>query len=186
MKFGCLPENYHAGLIERACNKLLLIPALMLAIVFILPANSAAQIIRQDLLSNWEFCESEQLEWMRASVPGTVHTDLLALGKIPDPFVADHEKDVQWVENKTWQYKTTFDCDKELWKQKRKQIIFEGLDTYADVYLNDSLLFTCESMFISFAADVDHILRKKENTLLIIFHPVSELIEKRANSFSKK
>ncbi len=51
----------------------------------------------QSLAGAWEFRQAGTEEWLPASVPGGVHTDLLALGRIPDPFVADNEKRVQWV-----------------------------------------------------------------------------------------
>lgn len=53
------------------------------------------------LISDWQFRESGTDEWLPATVPGTVHTDLMAAGKIPDPFFGINEKLVQWVEEKT-------------------------------------------------------------------------------------
>ncbi|MBI3510827.1 MAG: glycoside hydrolase family 2 protein [Bacteroidetes bacterium] len=152
--------------------------ALAVNLFFFYSATIFAQCTTQSLNSNWKFSEAQKNNWMPATVPGTVHTDLLANGKIPDPFIGDNENKVQWVETKTWEYKTAFDCDKELWKQKNKELDFEGLDTYADVYLNDSLLFTAEDMFLSYSKNVNHILKKKNNILKIIFHPASELIAK--------
>ena len=55
----------------------------------------------QSLTGAWQFRQAEPPagaeEWLPATVPGGVHTDLLALGRIPDPFVGDNEKRVQWV-----------------------------------------------------------------------------------------
>lgn len=144
----------------------------------LLPSALFSQSFTQSLSSNWQFSESGKNEWLPATVPGTVHTDLMANGKIPDPYIGMNEEKVQWVESKTWEYKTVFDCDKKLWKQKKKALYFEGLDTYADVYLNDSLLFTAEDMFIPYTCDVTKFLRKKKNVLRIVFHPAGELIEK--------
>lgn len=150
----------------------------ILALLVFTTGRFFAQSFTQNLLSNWQFSESGKNEWMPATVPGTVHTDLLSNGKIPDPFLGLNEAKVQWVETKTWEYKTVFDCDKELWKQKKKALYFDGLDTYADVFLNDSLLFTGEDMFLAYSKDVTKFLRKKQNVLRIVFHPATELIEK--------
>lgn len=49
----------------------------------------------QTLSGAWQFRQAGTEEWLPAQVPGDVHTDLLALGRIPDPFVADNEKCVQ-------------------------------------------------------------------------------------------
>ncbi|HEU4717989.1 MAG TPA: glycoside hydrolase family 2 protein, partial [Bacteroidia bacterium] len=140
--------------------------------------HAGAQPVSQNLDSGWQFSEQDKNEWMPATVPGTVHTDLMANKKIDDPFFSGNESKVQWVETKTWEYKTTFDCSEELWKQTHRELDFEGLDTYADVYLNDSLLFTAEDMFLSYSFDVTKLLKKKSNVLRVVFHPASELIEK--------
>ena len=57
-----------------------------------------------ELDSGWQFREAgSEGEWLPATVPGTVHTDLLAAGKIPDPFYGDNEKDLQWIGEKEHQ-----------------------------------------------------------------------------------
>ncbi len=155
---------------------------------FALTLNVAgsSQTVTQELHVNWQFTESGKNEWLPATVPGTVHTDLMVAGKIPDPYIGTNEAKVQWVETKTWEYKTTFDCSKELWKQKNKALVFEGLDTYADVYLNGTILFTAENMFVSHSADVSASLKKTGNVLRIVFHPASELIEKNKQKSAVK
>ena len=57
----------------------------------------------QSLVEDWEFRQTGTQNWLPATVPGGVHTDLLNLGKIPDPFVADNEKHVQWVAESDWE-----------------------------------------------------------------------------------
>ena len=57
--------------------------------------------------------------WSAAQVPGSVHTDLLALGRIPDPFVADNELQVQWVAERDWAYQVAFDVDDALLAEDR-------------------------------------------------------------------
>lgn len=59
----------------------------------------------QSLTGAWQFCQADTEEWLPASVPGGVHTDLLALGRIPDPFVGDNERRVQWVAERDWEYR---------------------------------------------------------------------------------
>ena len=47
-------------------------------------------------------------EWHRATVPGTVHTDLMANGLIADPYFGMNERDVQWIDKEDWDYKAVF------------------------------------------------------------------------------
>ena len=126
-----------------------------------------------DLNSNWIFRKvGDTTGWMPATVPGCVHTDLLANNIIPDPFYGDNEKLVQWVEREDWEYKTTFYLDRKFIKQKFIDIDlhFEGLDTYADVYINDSLVLKADNMFVEWDRTVNKYLKKGENTLYIKFN----------------
>lgn len=118
---------------------------------------------------NWQFRKKGDTVWMPATVPGTVHTDLFANGKIPDPFADDNEKKLQWIENEDWEYSCTFDVDSTFLLQKNIVLVFEGLDTYAKVYLNDKLLLTADNMFRQWEIDCKSQLRAKKNQLKIIF-----------------
>ncbi len=74
--------------------------------------------------------------WLPATVPGCVHTDLLANHKIADPFVGMNEKDQQWIDKEDWEYRTTFVADEGLLARERIELDFLGLDTYAEVFVN--------------------------------------------------
>ena len=63
---------------------------------------------KTSLSGAWEFRQAGTEEWLPAAVPGGVHTDLLALGRIPDPFVGDNEKRVMWVAEADWEYRRSF------------------------------------------------------------------------------
>ena len=128
-----------------------------------------AQNIKRELNATWEFRESTSLKWYPAKVPGTIHTDLLANQLIKNPFIGVNEKDVQWVEEKNWEYAGSFITDSILLKHDFVNLNFEGLDTYATVYLNDSLLFKGNNMFRSWNIDVKRYLKVGKNKLLIQF-----------------
>jgi beta-mannosidase len=132
--------------------------------VYAFPQNT--EII---LNPKWEFRQKGTDKWYPANVPGTVHTDLLANKLIPDPFFADNEKKVQWVENEDWEYRSEFSCDKKLLSQNNIELKFEGLDTYARVYLNDKLIIECDNMFRSWTIPVKKHLKEGNNALVIVF-----------------
>jgi beta-mannosidase len=123
---------------------------------------------------NWEFRKSGDSIWLPANVPGTVHTDLMTLGLIPDPFVGNNEEKVQWVENEGWQYRTSFNLEQNDIENFNIDLILEGLDTYADVYVNDCLVLKADNMFRSFEIDVKKHLNSGKNRLLIHFYPASK------------
>jgi beta-mannosidase len=120
-------------------------------------------------------------EWFPATVPGGVHTDLMALGKIPDPFVADNELKVMWVAETDWEYRRTFKVDAALLAEPNVVLVCEGLDTIADVYLNETYLGHAENMFRSWEWDVKDLLREGENEIRIFFgSPVRFITAKQA------
>ena len=121
--------------------------------------------------SGWTFSNAAaDDDWRPAVVPGTVHQDLLRHGLLPDPFYGINEQKVQWVENEDWAYRTTFTLTENQLARQAARLVFEGLDTYADVYLNGSLLFSADNMFKAYEADVKDVLRIGENRLHVVFH----------------
>ena len=80
-------------------------------------------------LSNWEF--EYEGQWYPATVPGCIHTDLMAQGLIPDPFYGTNEDSVQWVGNRIWKYRTTITRD--MWEGfEHCDLVLEGV-TLCDV-----------------------------------------------------
>ena len=122
------------------------------------------------LNTGWEFSQAGTELWRPAQVPGTVHQDLIYHKQIPDPFYGINEQKIQWVENEDWEYRTAFTVTPEQLKRDDAQLVFEGLDTYADVYLNGALLLKADNMFVGYTIPVKSQLRIGENLLHIYFH----------------
>ncbi|KAI9836995.1 MAG: hypothetical protein M1819_000644 [Sarea resinae] len=102
-----------------------------------------------------------------AQFPTNVHLDLLANGLIPDPYYSQNENDVQWVGEKAWLYRTTFDSPLS---KKKVVLAFDGLDTYATVHLNGNTILQSDNMFIPHRIDVsDLLINNAENELRIRF-----------------
>jgi len=123
----------------------------------------------QSLAGSWNFRQSGTEEWLPASVPGGVHTDLLALGRIPEPFKGDNEIHVQWVAEEDWEYSLQFTADPELLEKPQIFLVCNGLDTLATVSLNGTELGKAENMFRQYRWDVKPILKEGENELSIVF-----------------
>ncbi|HHT22968.1 MAG TPA: glycoside hydrolase family 2 protein [Bacteroidales bacterium] len=130
-----------------------------------------------NLNADWQFSESGKNEWKTAVVPGSVQRDLIRLEKLPDPYWRTNEKLVQWVEDKNWDYRKSFQVTAEQLKHDDALLIFKGLDTYADVYLNGSKILSAENMFIAYETSVKNLLKVGENKLYIRFYsPVNHLM----------
>lgn len=141
---------------------------------------SEAQLIKQPLNNNWKFLY--QSHWYKAAIPGTIHTDLLANKLIPDPYYRDNEKKLQWIGTENWTYKTSFTITPGLLKRKNLELVFEGLDTYADVYLNGKLILQADNMFRRWTVDVKAIVKKGTNDLLLVFHSAKNKADSIAQS----
>lgn len=121
------------------------------------------------LHSDWTFCQVGDTLWSDAKVPGTIHQDLLNHNRIPNPFYGMNEEAVQWVENEDWMYRTSFVVTEEQLNRDAAVLELDGLDTYADVFLNGALILRSDNMFVGHKVPVKSVLRKGENRLLIRF-----------------
>jgi len=122
------------------------------------------------LNNNWQFRKAGDSEWLQAKVPGCVHTDLLEHQLIADPFSRKNELEVKWIETSDWEYTTTFELSPEMAKYNHLNLQFDGLDTYADVYVNDSLVLRADNMFLGWTVPVKKVVKPGENHLRIYFH----------------
>jgi beta-mannosidase len=153
---------------------------LLTGLVFFTACSSGGDDYRQLTLdSGWEFRQAGESGWRTATVPGSVHGDLLQHGLIPDLFYRANEDSIQWIEKADWEYRTRFNPDAAIRNAGYMELDFKGLDTYADVYLNDSLVLQADNMFIAWQVPVSGLLRPGENELRIYFHsPVNRGMEK--------
>ena len=126
-------------------------------------------LLHYSLAGAWQFRQAGSAEWLPAQAPGGVHTDLLRLERIPDPFVADNEKVVQWVAETDWEYRHTFSTGSELLNHDCVFLVCDGLDTLAEVTLNGQLLGNTDNMFRPYRWEVKSLLRDGQNELIIIF-----------------
>lgn len=130
---------------------------------------------RIDLNGNWKVTgtmpDGQPVGPFAGTVPGHVHTDLLRHGLIKDPMWRDQANECQWVEQCEWIYETAFEWPSDR-DRASAQLCFEGLDTIAAVYLNDSLVGEADNMFIPHAFAVEHALQPGLNRLKVRFTPI--------------
>ncbi len=169
------------GLLLHRASRLGL-PLLLLACVVSL---HAAEPVSQPLNSGWEFRalnaagHPEVEDWRAAQVPGVVQTDLIAAHLIPDPFSGDNESRLQWIGLTDWEYRTTFQVEADTLKREHVDLVFDGLDTFAEVFVNDQQVLTAYNMFRNWRVPVRPLLKPGPNTLRIVFRsPVTSMIPK--------
>ncbi len=101
--------------------------------------------------------------WLPTTAPGTVYQTLLDAGVIPDPFYNTNELDVAWVGEADWLYKLEFDASKT---ERNSWLCFDGLDTFATVWLNGLQILKSENMFVPHRIEV---ALQEKNSLHILF-----------------
>lgn len=153
----------------------------------IVPVVAMAQV-KIDLNEGWRFRKANSSDpWQNATVPGSVHADLLACGQIPDPFSGCNLSDIEWVERESWEYTLLFRVDKTIGDYKQLMMVFEGIDTHADVYLNGKKILTSTNMFVSHKIDVSNLVNPiNDNELRVVFHPASDYVAQQAKKLDYK
>jgi beta-mannosidase len=140
-------------------------------------SSSVAGSTRDVLVdSGWEFRSlnatdhPETATWRSATVPGVVPLDLLAAKLIPDPFYRDNEQKLQWMGLTDWEYRTTLNVTPAQLAHRHVELVFDGLDTFADVFLNDQPVLHADNMFRTWRVDAKPALHPGVNSLRVVFH----------------
>ncbi|WAH38167.1 beta-mannosidase [Alicyclobacillus dauci] len=121
--------------------------------------------------------------WMTAKVPGDVHSTLIEKGIIEHPFFGHNDQKCRWVEDKVWWYRAEFHWDEQLEPGERMELTFEGLDTFATIYLNGVELAISDNMFVPVTLDVTRELVHGKNIVAVRFDPISKHVKNKEQSY---
>lgn len=132
--------------------------------------------VRIELRENWVLRADDSAEvpveigpaGIPATVPGCVHTDLMAANLIPDPYQGRNETELGWIGRTQWSYTTTFDAT-ALAEAERIDLECAGLDTVATVFLNGTEVGQSRNMHRSYRFDLRRALRDGTNELRVEF-----------------
>jgi len=127
-------------------------------------------MIKETIQSSFQMRRIGESEWLPATVPGSVYGDLLANGKMEDPFYRANEEVALKLMEYDYEYETVFDAQKALLNCEQIMLSFEGLDTLADISLNGQLLGHTDNMHRTWEFPVSDLLTETGNHLHIVFH----------------
>ena len=122
-------------------QRLLIAAGLMASLV---PAQAFVQV--RTLHDGWKVRNASSEIWHEAQVPGNLHLDLMRAHVIDDPFYRLNERSVQWIDKENWMYETYITPTEAELDAENQEIVFKGLDTYADIYLNSQRLVCADNM----------------------------------------
>ena len=120
-----------------------------------------------------------------ATVPGCVHTDLLGAGLIPDPYLDENERLLEWVGRTSWRFTTTFRAAAAA-AGERVDLDFGGLDTVATVTLNGRLLGATKNMHRGHRFDVGDVLVDGDNELTVDFAAQTDAAEQMSQQLGPR
>jgi beta-mannosidase len=151
-----------------------------------------------DLTGRWEFKQYplsarrmrdlDSADWEGTTVPSSIFNSLIAVDKIKQSDIDANPEDFSWVSEEPWIYRKIFDVREELLGCDRVDLVFDGLDTIASIWLNDKLVGRTGNMFIPFRFDVTELLKPQDNSLLVKFEPAVRYAKKlmgRYTTFSE-
>ncbi len=137
--------------------------------------------MKQILDGTWEFRAVDDALWQPAQVPGCNYLDLLANGRIPDPFYGLNEADVAWVAEKDWIYRKRFTLTKEQLAADEITLSCRMLDTICEVFVNDCPVGSGQNCHVEYRFPVQKALKEGENEVCIVFtSPVRYVRERYA------
>ncbi len=116
------------------------------------PAELAARLVEQTV---------------PATVPGTTHTDLLDAGLIPDPYVDQAEAELTWIHSVDWEYARTLTAHAPA-ADERVDLVFDGLDTVAEIRLGGALVGNTANQHRSYRFDVREVLASADGEPLAL------------------
>ncbi len=134
--------------------------------LFTLRMKNLAQLT---LNGAWTLYKQDDPTPIPATVPGCVHTDLLANGLLDDPFYRDNELKQMWIGETDWRYARTFTVAPELLTHERVLLRCHGLDTLATIRVNGVEIGTANNMFRTWEFDVKSALQAGENRIEVAF-----------------
>ncbi len=127
-------------------------------------------VVSQSTL-NWKLFHPIKKEWIEAGTYRSVQEILIQSDELPDPFVGENESKFSWIENYEWEFKSERIFTNEELNNGYIELYFPSVDTYASIYVNDSLITSTENAFKPYHVQIKSFLHQGINHFKVIFTP---------------
>lgn len=138
-------------------------------IVFLVVLNLTPMLFAQTL--TWSITHPISKQNLSIGEKGTVQEKLIRIGELPDPFYGENEKEFAWIEEHEWEFLSDFSITEEQLKTKFIEVEFPSIDTYAKIYLNDSLIAKTDNAFYLHHFQIKSYLKLGHNQFRVVFTP---------------
>jgi beta-mannosidase len=119
----------------------------------------------------WQFFQPVSKQWIEAGTHGSVQEKLIDIGELPDPFYGENENKFGWIEEQIWEFNSHFSITEQQMQKDFIALDFPGIDTYAVIFLNDSLIGYAQNAFRPYHFEVKNKLKLGDNVLRVTFYP---------------
>jgi len=121
------------------------------------------------LNGKWKMKRTTDQQWIDATVPGSVFNDLLNAGIIEDPYYRENEDQAKEIASYDYEYQREFEVDSRVLSYDQVKLLCKGLDTLAEIKINDHFLARTNNMHRIYEFDIKDMLRPGKNTIHILF-----------------
>ncbi len=132
----------------------------------------------------WKGVNERTKQCYSLQVPGFVQQDLTDAGVLPDAYYTLFEPEIEWVEHDDWTYRRTFKLEPEMLATAKLELVFEGIDTYAEVYVNGHRLGQTDNMFMPHRFDMLH-AAEAENELVVRIASPTRVLQEKERAFGE-
>jgi len=119
----------------------------------------------------WKLQHPITKEWIDVGENAVVQEVLFKNGILPDPFADTNEKLYQWIEDYQWTFKSDFTIHLKNVENKKLELNFPSIDTYATVFLNGEELGRSENAFHPYNFSIENLVVEGNNILEVVFTP---------------
>ena len=143
---------------------------LMSLFLFVSCGEKRTNPLIQNLDKSWTVTTDTLNIKMQVDVPSVIQADMYENGLIPHPYKSNVESQLLWIPQHEWTYTLDFVADDYILDEDVVELVFEGLDTYADVWFNGEKIIHSDNMFRTYSYDVKDLI-KENNKIKIKFYP---------------
>ncbi|MDF2942567.1 MAG: beta-mannosidase [Herbinix sp.] len=134
---------------------------------------------RLDLSGVWDLRDKEKQVQVAGQLPGCNYLDLMKHGMIEDPFWGENEKEMTKLAEKDYEYAREFDISPELLLEERIELVITGLDTLAEIILNNKIIASTDNVHRTYRFSVKDYLKERDNHIKIIFRSPFPYLEEK-------